>query len=82
MAFLTATIRDENGVSVGVLVLQSKTFASGAPGFFGQAKVEIQGIRYQVQGQLVRIKGQDAAPTEAATGATVEGEDEENAVPF
>ena len=40
---------------VGELVANSKTFASGSTGFFGQGKMEIDGKRYQVQAQLVEI---------------------------
>lgn len=53
---LTLSVRDENtGQIVGVLVLSPKTFSSGKPGFFGQAKIEIGGERYQAQAQAVKI---------------------------
>ena len=54
---LTLAIRDEEqgGKTVGVLVLADKTFASGKKGWFGQGKIEIDGVRYQAQAQLVRI---------------------------
>jgi hypothetical protein len=61
--FLTATIRDDRGESVGVLVLQPKTFASGKEGWHGQGKIEIEGLRYQCQAQAVRIAGQDSPST-------------------
>jgi hypothetical protein len=48
-------IKDENGQSLGKLVANEKTFASGSKGFFGQAKIEIEGKRYQTQVQLVEI---------------------------
>jgi hypothetical protein len=52
---LTATIRDEEGKAVGVLVLNEKTLTSGSRGFFGQGKLEINGAKHQAQVQLVQI---------------------------
>jgi len=52
---LTATIRTDDGEAVGVLVLQSKVFSSGKAGYFGQAKLTIDGQRYQCQAQAVAI---------------------------
>ena len=52
---LTATIRDDNGQAVGIVVLKDKTFSSGKTGYFGQAKIEINGQRYQAQAQAVAI---------------------------
>ncbi|MCL5025752.1 MAG: hypothetical protein M1531_04560 [Chloroflexi bacterium] len=59
--FLTATVRTEEGESVGVLVLNPKTFSSGKEGYFGQGKLAIGGKRYQSQVQLVEIKEKAAA---------------------
>lgn len=56
---LTATIRTDEGKALGILVLKEKTFKSGKTGFFGQGKIVIDGMRYQAQGQLVKIAGQD-----------------------
>ena len=58
---LTLTIRTDDGVSVGVLVLNPKDFASGSRGYFGQNKITIEGRRYQFQAQAVEI-GSKAAP--------------------
>ena len=52
---LTCEIRTLDGQSLGVLVLAPKTFSSGKTGCFGQAKVVIEGQRYQCQCQLVAI---------------------------
>ena len=57
--FLTATLRDDNGESLGVIVLKAKAFRTGSVGYHGQAKVELEGLRYQCQAQLVKIAGQD-----------------------
>jgi len=54
--YLTATLRDEDGKSLGLLVLSPKTFASGRPGWFGVGKIEIAGVRYQCQAQAVEIR--------------------------
>lgn len=53
--FLTVTVRDEDGKSLGVLVLKEKTFSTGNAGYFGTGKVEIGGQRYQAQCQLVAV---------------------------
>ena len=52
---LTATIRNDSGEALGMLILKDKTFKSGRVGWFGVGKVEIDGVRYQAQSQLVRI---------------------------
>jgi hypothetical protein len=52
---LTATIRDDNGQALGIVVLSPKVFSSGKTGFFGVAKIEIGGQRYQAQAQAVAI---------------------------
>ena len=52
---LTCEIRTLTGESLGVILLNEKTFASGKPGYFGQTKLELEGVRYQAQAQLVRI---------------------------
>jgi len=71
--FLTATIRDDDGKALGVMVLNEKTFSSGRVGWFGQAKLEIEGERYQAQGQLVKIGNPDAkqVPEREARGVGV-----------
>ena len=53
--FLTAEIRTVDGQSLGVLVLKEKVFRSGKRGWFGQAKLEIDGKRHQTQCQAVAI---------------------------
>lgn len=53
--FLTAEIRTVGGESLGLLVLKEKVFKSGREGWFGQGKVEVGGVRFQSQCQLVRI---------------------------
>lgn len=48
-------IKDVNGKVVGVMVVNPKTFSTGSTGFFGSTKLEIEGARYQVQFQAVKI---------------------------
>ena len=53
---LSAVIRDEqSGQVIGLIVLKEKQFSSGKTGFFGVAKIEIGGQRYQAQAQAVAI---------------------------
>lgn len=40
---------------IGVMVVNPKTFSTGSTGFFGSTKLEIEGERYQVQFQAVKI---------------------------
>ena len=55
MEYLTCEVRTLDGQTIRVLVLEPKTFASGKAGFFGQGKLEIGGMRYQCQAQMVAI---------------------------
>ena len=64
---LTATIRTDDGKAIGIVVLKEKHFRTGSIGFFGTAKVEIEGRRHQVQVQAVEIGSKaksDAGATE------------------
>ena len=53
--FLTAEIRTVDGQSLGALVLKEKVFRSGKAGYHGQGKLELNGVRFQAQAQLVAI---------------------------
>ena len=66
--FLTATIRDDNGQSLGIVVLKEKRFQTGSTGFFGTAKVEIAGKRHQVQVQAVEIGSKAKSDTGGVEG--------------
>ena len=55
MTFLTCELRTLDGESVGVLILQPKTFKSGKAGYFATGKLELDGLRYQAQAQLVAV---------------------------
>ena len=62
---LTCEIRTLTGESLGVILLNEKEFKSGKSGWFGTAKIEVDGLRYQTQAQLVKIAGQDEPDAEA-----------------
>ena len=61
---LDVTIKDENGETVGKLILNPKDFKTGSKGFYGSAKLAIGGKNYQTQCQLVEI-GSKAPAAEA-----------------
>lgn len=44
-----------DGEVVAVLSLRAKVFRTGRVGFWGQSKIELEGYRYQVQTQMVRL---------------------------
>jgi len=53
-------VRDEDGETVGMLVLKPKMFSTGNAGWFGQGKLELlDGRRCQAQCQLVIIREKD-----------------------
>ena len=61
---IIAELRTVDGRSLGVILLQDKTFRSGSVGYFGLGKLEIDGERYQIQAQAVKIgsKSQEPSP--------------------
>ena len=64
MTYLDVVVKDEQGETVGKMVLNPKDFKTGSKGFYGQEKMSIGGKRYQVQCQFVEI-GSKEAPKEA-----------------
>jgi hypothetical protein len=52
---LMAVIKDEDGKTLGMIPLAEKAFTSGSRGFFGQAKLDVNGVKHQAQVQLVAI---------------------------
>ena len=63
---LTCEVRSLEGQSVGVLVLEEKTFKSGKVGFWGQAKLVLDGQRYQCQAQMVAMAGKSESGNRGA----------------
>jgi hypothetical protein len=52
---MEAQIVNDEGKVLGQLAVARKDFKSGSKGFFGTGKVEIKGVRYQAQIQMVEI---------------------------
>jgi hypothetical protein len=57
--------KTDAGQGVGVMTAAPKDFKTGSKGFYGQAKLEIDGKRYQVQVQMVEIGSKERAKTGA-----------------
>lgn len=53
---MSAVLRTDQGEAVDLVALYPKVFGSGRVGWFGQSKVTVDGERYQVQVQVVRIR--------------------------
>jgi len=53
--FVIAELKKNSGELLSVLTLPPKDFKTGSKGFYANAKVDIDGKRYQVQIQLVEI---------------------------
>ncbi len=66
---LTVVFKDSTGKEVGSMLINAKQFKTGSRGLFGQGKLEIEGVRYQTQVQLVEIgsKGKTVPEGEAST---------------
>jgi hypothetical protein len=58
---LFALIRDSDGKDVGLIPLAEKAFTSGSRGYFGQAKLDVNGVKHQAQVQLVAIGSKPVA---------------------
>lgn len=52
---IIAELKTDDGKLVGVLTLSPKEFKTKSKGFYANAKLEIDGKRYQTQIQLVEI---------------------------
>jgi len=50
---LTATIRDDVGECLGIIVLKPRRFSRGRAGWQGRGQVEVEGTRCQCQAQVV-----------------------------
>jgi hypothetical protein len=54
-------LKNEKGESLALIPAPAKEFKTGSRGFYGNAKVEIDGKRYQVQIQIVEIGSKKSA---------------------
>jgi hypothetical protein len=52
---IIAELKTDQGTPVAVVSAPAKVFKTGSRGFFGMAKAEIDGKRYQIQIQIVEI---------------------------
>ena len=58
---LDMILKDEQGETIGKLILNPKEFKTGSKGFYANEKLTIGGKRYQAQCQLVEIGSKEAA---------------------
>ena len=58
---IIAEIKTSEGESLTIISVPSKEFKTGSRGFFGSAKAEIDGKRYQIQIQMVEIGSKKAS---------------------
>ena len=70
MVMLTATIRDDVGAPLGILVLREKVFSTGRTGWYGQGRVTVDGRVCQCQAQCVILIRNDAAAADASESAS------------
>lgn len=52
---IIADLKSDSGETLGTISVPPKQFKTGSRGFYGNAKLEIDGKRYQVQIQIVEI---------------------------
>lgn len=62
---IVVDFKTDGGQAIGVMTVAPKDFKTGSKGFYGQAKLEIEGKRYQVQVQMVEIGSKERAKAEA-----------------
>lgn len=72
---LDMIIKDEDGETVGKLVLNEKHFKTGSRGFFGMDKLTVAGKRYQVQCQMVEIGSKEATSSKETSSGKEQGEE-------
>lgn len=63
---ILSEIKTGEGTLLGVLTLVFKNFKTGSKGWYAAGKIEIDGVRYQAQTQLVEIGSKDPAPAPEA----------------
>ena len=62
--FILTGLKYGSGETILTLSLEPKQFKTGSRGFYANKKVEIDGVRYQVQVQMVEIGSKLSARTE------------------
>jgi hypothetical protein len=66
---IIAELKTPEGQLLGTLTLPPKDFKTGSRGFYANAKIEIDGKRYQTQIQLVEIGSKKAGEEPAAANS-------------
>ena len=61
---IIAELKSDSGELIDVLSITPKQFKTGSRGYYLNKKVEIGGIRYQVQVQLVEIGSKKSTAAE------------------
>jgi len=61
---IIAELKNDSGQVIGKIVASSKQFKTGSRGYYGNAKLEIDGKRYQISIQLVEIGSKPQEKTE------------------
>jgi hypothetical protein len=64
---LIVEIKTAEGETIALLTAEAKNFKTGSRGYHGQAKIDLDGKRYQTQVQMVEIGSKNTpAPQEQA----------------
>ena len=66
MPTMDILIRDDSGNVIGRMIAMEKTFKTGSVGFYANQKLELNGSRYQIQFQAVKIGSKSEAPVSPA----------------
>ena len=62
--FVLADLKMDDGQTVAVVMAPPKDFKTGSKGFYGTAKAEFGGKRYQIQIQIIEIGSKKGAAEE------------------
>ncbi len=66
---LIAELKNDSGKIVGVLMVEPKTFKTGSRGHYGNARLTIEGRKFQTSVQLVEIGSKASAGEDPTPGA-------------
>ena len=62
--FILTELKTNLGETILSISLDPKQFKTGSRGYYANKKLEIDGVRYQVQIQMVEIGSKNSTPTE------------------
>lgn len=63
-AFIVSELKSDGGETIATVPVPVKQFKTGSRGYYANQKIEISGVRYQVQIQLVEIGSKKTAAVE------------------